>query len=67
MTSTRPRQPRGGRSRGFTLQATSTFMALPPKRVGGELDPAVVALEVVCGGWPDAAFSQRWRKRVTSS
>lgn len=51
-----------------TLQATSTFIALPPNSVGGELDPTdLVGGALVCRQLLEAAFSQRWRKRVTSS
>ena len=52
----------------LTLQATSTFMGLPPNSVGGELDPEDLREGVlVWGALEEAAVSQRWRKRVTSS
>lgn len=51
-----------------TLQATSTLIALPPNSVGGELDPTdLVGGGLVCRPLLEAAFSQRWRKRVTSN
>lgn len=51
-----------------TLQATSIFMGLPPNNVGGELAPEDLEEGVlVCGALEEAAISQRWRKRVTSS
>lgn len=49
----------------LTLQATSTFMGLPPNSVGGALDPEVEVL--FCVALEEDAASQRWRKRVTSS
>lgn len=60
----------GGRStltqrENLTLQATSTFMGLPPNSVGGEPDLEEAVL--LCEDLADAAVSQRCRKRVTSS
>lgn len=50
------------------MQATSTLTALPPKSVGGGLEPpALVGGAAGCRALLDAALSQRWRKRVTSS
>lgn len=56
-------QKKKQKNRSLTLQATSTFIGLPPKSVGNELGEE----GLVCGALEDAAFSQRWRKRVTSS
>lgn len=43
-------------------------MGLPPNSVGGELAPEDLEEGVlVCGALEEAAISQRWRKRVTSS
>lgn len=52
-------------NQSLTLQATSTFIGLPPNSVGGELDPG--GLEEAVLALADAAVSHRWRKRVTSS
>lgn len=57
--------PTAVRNKNLTLQATSTFMGLPPNSVGGELDLGGAAL--ACEDLADAAVSQRCRKRVTSS
>lgn len=48
----------------LTLQATSTFMELVPKRVGGALFPAGMGLIADLEG---EELSQRCRNRVTSS
>lgn len=55
-------------SQDVTLQATSTLTALPPNSVGGELGPTdLVGGALLCRQLLEAVFSQRWRKRVTSS
>lgn len=55
-------------NQNLTLQDTSAFMGLPPNSVGSEVDPGDLEVgALACEDLADAALSQRWRKRVTSS
>lgn len=52
----------------LTLQATSTFMGLPPNSVGGELGPEDLEAGTLASSvLEEDEVSQRWRNRVTSS